>query len=482
MSTRFGDYLLLERLGQGGMAEVWRARRVGSERDVVIKRMLPGHHADPAFSAMFAREARLSARLRHPHIVEVFDFGEVDGEPFIAMEYVDGVDLARLMTTLARTGARLPVGVAAMIAHDLAEALEHAHAATDEAGRPLELVHRDVSPSNVLLGRDGSVKLVDFGIARAAGESRLTATGTFKGKVGYASPEVVEGGAHDARSDLFALGVVLHEMLAGRRLFSGASDIQTLGLVRAAQVPPASELNREVPPSLDDVCFRALARLPADRFESSGELARALAPLVEQLQGTPDALSSFLAAHPPAPAAQVVTAVAETNTLARPRRRLPTLALALGALVVGLTGWWLTRPAPLVREPAPLPVAPPVVAAPSSPVLPVAAPPPPPPPSRQRVVLESTPPGATVKTALGEVLGKTPFEQSWDEGARPRALTLELAGFARTDVPLDDVADQRKTVTLRALKTKASPTKKSPSRRDKRKPTLKDGAVVDPFR
>src|SRR5215831_6830087 len=220
----FARYRLVERIGHGGMATVYRATIAGPAgfaRDIVVKMMLPQLADNPAFVEMFMDEAKLAARLAHPNIAQVLELGIVEGTVFIAMEYVDGIDLAELLAQMAEKDSRLPVPATCFIVREIVDALAYAHTSQS-------LVHRDVSPSNVMLGRDGSVKLVDFGIAKLIDEGTAcgrTQTGTLKGKYGYMAPEQAAGRPVDTRTDVFAAGIVLHELLTGRRLFKGDSDL-----------------------------------------------------------------------------------------------------------------------------------------------------------------------------------------------------------------------------------------------------------------
>jgi eukaryotic-like serine/threonine-protein kinase len=285
----FGKYHLLERLGRGGMAEVWKAKALGPmgyARKLVVKRILPELACDEEFVRMFVEEARLSASLNHGNIVQVYEFGEVGGEYYLAMEWVHGRDLNTLLRQMKERDEPPPLALATYVAREVCRALAYAHALTDEDGQPLRLIHRDVSPSNVMVGFDGSVKLLDFGIAKAlalASENR-TQVGVLKGKFGYMAPEQVEGdGAVDHRADLFVAGVVLWEMLTLRRLFKGSNEVQTIGMVRAAKALPPSSFNPAVPPELDAVCMRALARRREERFADCGEMAEALDEIVHRM-------------------------------------------------------------------------------------------------------------------------------------------------------------------------------------------------------
>lgn len=265
--VRFGDYELLERIAEGGMSEVWRARTRGAagfEKTVVVKRVLPALASRPGFVDLLIREAKIVSRLSHPNIAHIFDLGEVNGTYFLAMEYVHGKDLAH---ALAHRNAPelLPLSLRVWIAAEAARALDHAHRRKGEDGRPLQIVHRDVSPQNILLAYDGTVKVGDFGIARAdeAGLGRGEDPTVLRGKYAYMSPEQAAGEALDRRSDIFALGVVLYEAVTGRRLFRGKSSQETLAMVREAALPDlvAEGVPKELVPTLQ----RALAKSRDDR-------------------------------------------------------------------------------------------------------------------------------------------------------------------------------------------------------------------------
>jgi serine/threonine-protein kinase len=296
----FGRYLLGDRIAVGGMAEVFAAvRRDGAPRRLLaLKRILPTLTEDRQLVGMFLDEARIAAQLRHPGIAAIHDLGRHGDAYFIAMDYVQGVTLRALLDRFRAAGGRLPVAVSALVAHDVAEALDYAHRERDARGRPLRLVHRDVSPVNVLLGFDGAVRLIDFGIAQAAISSRGP-DAVLRGKFGYMSPEQVRGLPVDRRADVFSLGAVLHEMLTGDRLFTGPSELAVLGKVRSAEVAPPSGRNPEVSPDLDAVVLRALAREPEDRFSWAGDLRDALRPWLPPGPGRPrpDPLVRLLGAH-----------------------------------------------------------------------------------------------------------------------------------------------------------------------------------------
>jgi serine/threonine protein kinase len=291
----FGRYRLLRELGRGGMGVVYRAVVEGPQgfaRSCVIKRIVPHLSSDEGFAHSLAAEARLSGLLVHPGIVQVYEFGVVNGEYYLAMEYVDGISLWQVARRCEQTNRTVPPGVACFLIAELAVALGYAHALRGDDGRALEIVHRDVSPSNVMLGRAGMVKLLDFGIARAASHMRdaNTRTGTLKGKFAYMSPEQAEGLTIDGRSDLFALGVLFWEALTQRRLFSGGDDLQTLRLVREAKVAPTG-----IDAELDAVLLKTLSRDPAQRWSTGDELAAALQPIAHRLGGNLFSMRRFVA-------------------------------------------------------------------------------------------------------------------------------------------------------------------------------------------
>ncbi len=293
-SQRFGRYELLDRLGRGGMADVWRARVAGPQgfaRTLVIKRILPHLISDSRARELFEREARVASRLSHANIVPVYEFGEIDGEYYLAMEYVDGCDLSAII----RAGGASP-HLAAAVVRDVCRALSYAHALRGDDGVPLRILHRDVSPSNVMIGYDGSVRLLDFGIAKAFSDPRdkRTMKGTIRGKFGYIAPEVFEGHEPDARADIFSLGVVLHETVSGKRLFRGASDLETVALVKRAVVPLPSSLHPGATPALDEITMCALERDREQRFHSAAAMADALDPVVHELRFGPKQLADLL--------------------------------------------------------------------------------------------------------------------------------------------------------------------------------------------
>jgi len=275
---RYGRFELLGRLAYGGMAEIFLARETAqafATRELVVKRIVPHVADDPAFVQMFLDEARLAMRLVHPNICHIYEFGQQDGTWFIAMEWVNGVPLGKVIKR-ARAAGGVPPQVSARIIGLIAEALGHAHAAVDEHGRPLGLVHRDVSPQNIMVSYEGAVKLLDFGIAKVTSQPTRTAAGMLKGKFGYMSPEQCQGGALDGRSDVFSLGVCLFEALTARNLYRRGTEYETMKAIIEEAVPSARAIDPRVPEALDKILQHALAKRPEDRFQSAGEMQEAI--------------------------------------------------------------------------------------------------------------------------------------------------------------------------------------------------------------
>ncbi len=456
-------YRLTQKIGSGGMAEVFRATGEGPEgfeRAFVVKRILPRLVDAPEFVSMFVDEAKISARLLHPNIVQVFEFAYQDGGYYIVMEPVDGVDVGRLLRQLERRGAVAPAAFAAEVGRQACRGLGFAHGLGSPEGKPYGIVHRDVTPGNIMVAWNGAVKILDFGIARAVQELRTSQTeaGIVKGKMSYVAPEMLQGQPADARSDLFSLGVVLHELLTGRRLFAGENDLETLKLVSEMPVPRPSSRNPEVKPALDEVILRALARDPAKRYQSADEMSRDLErlvlrkryaassfvrqvrALVPQVEATPpveagvpveivfgqrDASTVIAEATPrvASPPGKSTTAVAlrGAGTSWLPSL-LPTSAtLALMVIVLRHTGpapRAPDTPPPTARTPV---VAPGPVACPAS--------------STAAMSIDSRPQGALVTTpstaiARAQPLGETPFVLRLPRGETPVALVVRKPGFA----------------------------------------------------
>jgi serine/threonine protein kinase len=272
----FGRYLLLDRINIGGMAEVWRGKVFGAggfERLVAIKRILPNIAEDEEFISMFQDEAKISVQLTHANICQIYELNRIGPSLYIAMEYVPGKDLRSIFERARKKGEPPPVPLVCYVIGKLCEGLDYAHRKKDQHGRDLNVVHRDISPQNVLISFEGEVKVIDFGIAKAAGKVTKTQAGILKGKFGYMSPEQIRGLPLDRRSDVFAIGVCLYELLTGERLFVGESDFQVLEKVRKAEVLPPSTYNRKIPEALERIVLKGLAKDPAERFQYASELA-----------------------------------------------------------------------------------------------------------------------------------------------------------------------------------------------------------------
>ncbi|MBN1208193.1 MAG: serine/threonine protein kinase [Myxococcaceae bacterium] len=431
---RFGKYILIRKLAEGGMAEIFLAKQIGAEgfeRDVVIKCMLDHFSQSREFVSMFLDEARLAARLHHPNIVQITDLGVADSRYFICMEYLAGEDLDAVIAAAHYKGERIPVPLAARIILSALEGLEFAHN-YQEQGRPLELVHRDISPSNIFVTYQGTVKVLDFGIAKASSRMTQTQPGLLKGKWGYMSPEQARGEPIDARSDLFSLGITFHELLTARRVFEREHEIGVLLALMAQPIPAPSSVRPEIPPALDRIIAKALERRREDRYASAAEMrtdleeflrGTASAPGTSQLAqymqglfgpsdverktkipslaelGGIEGLDQFPLADPVGyektlvrPSDPIgIPAIAAPAPAQPPPARSTGLSMAIGALaavaLLGLGGgavWYfmpragptasvvVQPPLPPAAEPPPAPVA----AAPAEPVAPAPAPPP----------------------------------------------------------------------------------------------------------
>jgi serine/threonine protein kinase len=438
----FGNYLLLKKIGTGGMAELYLARQNGVrgfERVLAIKRILPHLTEDGDFIEMFINEAKLAAQITHPHVAQVYDFGAVDGVYYMAMEYVMGKSLSYVLSAGKKREYPIPFRHALYITAKIAAGLDHAYRGKTVGGEPLGIIHRDISPQNILVAYNGDVKLVDFGIAKAASSSTHTQTGIIKGKLSYLSPEQAWGKRVDHRSDLFSLGIVAHEMLTGERLFKGENEFVTLERVRAADVPPPSSVKPALPKEIDPVILKALAKDPEDRYPTGHAFQEALETIFHQLdpRPSPKDLSEYihrlfekeigqdvaefkqvtaLTKPPVAPKPAALTPSPVSKKSSIPEKSAPPQVtkgngMAIGisimvALVVISAGIWYffqrasTSPAP------PVALSPGVPAATEKPVIPPAAPVPPatvidaaPAPSAPTPAVEPIPQPLNLKTA-----------------------------------------------------------------------------------
>lgn len=283
----YGKYCLLERVSVGGMAEVFRARpfnQPGLRRFVAVKRILPNLADDDEFVSMFVDEAKIAVQLNHRNVCQIYELGRLNNSFYIVMEYIAGRNLLQLQNYFRSEKRIMSVTQAAFLTTRICDGLDYSHRKTGDDGRPLQIIHRDVSPQNILISFDGEVKVIDFGIARAATRNEQTQVGVLKGKFGYMSPEQVDGLEIDRRSDVFAVGVLLWEMLTARRLFHGESDYATLDLVRACEIEPPSARNKRVPPELDAIVMRALERDRDKRYQWASELAADLRGFLDPIK------------------------------------------------------------------------------------------------------------------------------------------------------------------------------------------------------
>jgi TonB family protein len=402
--TKFGQYVMLDRIATGGMAEVWKARMRGVEgfqKIVAIKKILPHLSDNQDFIEMFVDEAKLAAQLNHNNIIHIYDLGKIQSSYYIAMEYIDGHDLKTILRRGEERDQPMQVELALFIASKIAAALDYAHRKHDFEGKDLGLVHRDVSPQNVLISQEGDIKLCDFGIAKAASKASHTQAGALKGKLQYMSPEQAWGRHIDKRSDIFALATVLFEMLTGRKLFTGDNELSILEQVREARISSPSEINDEVTPEIDKIVLKALQKDPEKRYQTAGEMAKDLDAVLYSFRPTPTSADLAIYMHriwseepiaqvipqhhhepepihdpkelrpvvKPAPVVPVPVPVAAPMPVAEPhsayssvvdeappQKKAPVVPIAIAAVVVlALIGGWF-----MMRKPSatPAPVAP----------------------------------------------------------------------------------------------------------------------------
>ncbi len=298
-ALRFGNYTLLDRLAVGGMAEIFLARQHGPEgleKLVVIKRIRPKLSEHPAFVRMFLNEAKLAAQLNHPNIVQIHDLGKVADSSYIAMEYISGRDMRRILPKSEESGIPFPMVYALKIASSVCEGLSYAHQKADLSGEPLHIVHRDVTPENILVSFDGTVKIVDFGIAKAANQIENTKPREIKGKLSYMSPEQVAGEPLDARSDLFSLGVVLYEWLTGYKLFTGDSEIGVMQSIVEGKIYAPTYFRPDIPQPVERIVMKALEKDRDRRYQSARDFQYDLDKFLSEYEFTPSNihLSNFL--------------------------------------------------------------------------------------------------------------------------------------------------------------------------------------------
>ena len=276
---RFGDYVIIKHLASGGMAKVYLARQTGVggfTKAVAMKVILPQFAGNKEFINMFLDEARLCVYLNHAHIAQVLDLGEVNGQYYIAMEFAHGEDLQMISRMTRKRGRLLPLPSAAKIVSQIAEGLYYAHTKTDDQGKPLGVIHRDISPHNIILTFDGQAKLIDFGIAKATVTYKEEEEGVLKGKFSYMSPEQIRGMPLDSRSDIFALGIVLWEICTGASLYRESSELLTMEAILRKPVPKPRELRGDMPPELESIILKSLAKRTVDRFQTAVEMHQAL--------------------------------------------------------------------------------------------------------------------------------------------------------------------------------------------------------------
>lgn len=343
----FGDYLVYEKLGGGGMATVHRAQRkndtVGTA--IALKRLLPQLAAIEEFVVAFMDEAQLARQLRHDNIAQTYDFGKVDSTYFIAMEMVRGPTVSQIMQSCWAAKREIPLPIAIYIIVQLLDALDYAHHLTDANQRPLGIIHRDVTPSNIIVSTSGTTKLIDFGIAKATSNNVRTKTGFIKGKFAYVAPEYIAGKI-DARVDLFAAGIIAHELLAGKKLFQVENDFETLKRVQSMQIEPPSKSNFKVSSALDDVVMQSLQRNPNERWARARAMRNAFASVAKQLP-TPAQVARWLEETTgPAPRSDASAVSIEISLIEKTyfgarvlesanKRRTRLWALGIGALAVG---------------------------------------------------------------------------------------------------------------------------------------------------
>ncbi|MEJ7732676.1 MAG: serine/threonine-protein kinase [Polyangiaceae bacterium] len=500
---RIGRYELVGRLATGGMADVHLGRLVGPggfDQPVVIKRILPHLARQRRFVEMFMDEARIASGIRHPNVVHVTELGSEGDELFLVMEYLEGEHLGGVTRRVLANDEGFDPALAAYIVAEACAGLHAAHELRGDDGKLRGVVHRDVSPQNLFLTYAGGVKVLDFGIAKAADRFTRTEAGQLKGKFEYMSPEQCRGTPLDRRSDVFALGILLHEMTTGRRLFKRAAELDTLKAICEEDVPPPSSLRPGYPKRLDAVCMRALARRPADRYSTAAEMRRELVGIAKEVESEvlpeevlarrmtrlfPDRIEekrdmlrkfragSGITSVPPAEldepdtteqeSASVLRSVTDVPVEEAPRRsvvwRTVPWVASLAAIALTASALWLQRgpaastaPAPPVTSVASSIAAPPEAAAPTPPAAEPAA-------THVAVHIDSTPAGATV-VVDGELRGTTPLQIAVTRAAEPLELELRRDGFETLRREVIPRVDQQLYLSLRPT---ARPGARSPA-------------------
>jgi predicted Ser/Thr protein kinase len=473
----FDKYEIQSRLAVGGMGEVFYAVQKGVkgfERPVILKSLLPDLATQDSHIEQFLDEARVAATLNHPNVVSIFEVGKWNGQYFLAMEYIRGRNVAQLLKASIARELPVPPAVLLTVLRDAAVGLDHAHRAHDQQGRPLHIVHRDISPQNIMVRDDGVTKVVDFGIARAANRSTRTATGAVKGKLAYMSPEQLRGEETTARSDQYSLGIVLWEMATARRLFKSDQEVELIKQVLEAQVQPPSSVKPGLPKELDEIALTMLSRDPSGRFETTAHAAQALAELLQKLsppggQVVAEYLAQLGPIAAPAPSPPVAsrggnfviplkvpptTATVALGTGKTARRLWPWVAgLALVGGVAGVGAMALLR-----RGEVPVPPPPARVVTPE----PVPAEPKKTEPSPAKtepkeakpavLVVHTRPSGAAVRVD-GRTQGNSPVEVPVRAG-ESHMVAAEKPGFKREELEvaaLDEGARRHEELVLTAL-------------------------------
>jgi serine/threonine-protein kinase len=489
LPKRIGRYEVLGQLAAGGMAEILLARLSGPadfQRAVVIKRILRSYAANESFVRMFLDEARIVASLRHPNVVHVQELGEHEGDPFLVMEYVAGENLSSLLKRSVASGEALDPRLAAHVVADACAGLHAAHELASDDGRPQNLVHRDVSPQNVLVGYDGHVKLVDFGVALVEQRSTRTEPGEVKGKFDYMSPEQMLGQPLDRRSDVFSLGIVLYELSTGRRLFKRASHAKTIeAICREPVVPPSRVITPggpPYPPRLEAIVMRALAKEKDGRYASAAEMRKDLLEVARDLASPTDALAERMRRLFPdriaekdemlrrvgagdelshVPPGETDEAVEVPNapepTIIDPRDPRPPPEAArrwrLAAIAAASVAIALAAVAAIASRRAAPPA--PATAAAASATDPVVAPPGPP-PAEVSVHVETKPTGARVVVG-GTDRGETPLDLRLPRGSGPVSIEVRRQGYVTIAQPITPDADQKVLVALTPVPVRGRP-------------------------